>query len=639
MATPSGSTYIDTSPLHRDIHNLIVTVVTCLLVAWAARVLLRLLTTIDLKLRLAQTQPLQLESMSLYANDFQLLIRQHFNQILRIRRTVPPRPLSRYSMSVHVHPESLSVCSGSTSASESAEGPAAPGVGSFGVKFEADALAPCSVRLYWGVSAAACSDFVHRYQQTEVNEPPSSGRGRARGGRSVVGGWPSRSTANADSQRSLLEMEEIEGPTAAPCLRPGAGAGDQGGGVFLPGQYSAHSRDFFLPPGLGQSYATPAGDLVQSAQLPFDMTAAWLRSGSEDGSAVMPLVIVAMAQPRPSHTLGEVQGQPVQEANGQVSFVRFRNTDEVTGAPRSPEVVRQISFCTGAAYELQGVYGFEDEGEGECMICYNRPKSVLMMPCRHCSVCHPCLRSLRDEKCPLCRATFTSYVTLPICRSTPPTPPILSSGSTPPPAPSGAGGNGSGGGGGGSGGSSAGAGGSVGNTTASAGAAAGNAGATTPAAPNSASAAPSTSQPPATKASTISSAPPSAVVASATPATGAAGNHDVRQARDLSLGRPRGAAPRAAPSHPLRFSGRARFGVAAATDNADTPLLSSDSGSGGGVPGPARGVDVAGDAGGEGPLPRIAAALPTLTSSANAHVPLAEEARVLIAADGEDGTA
>merc|ERR1712232_1158057 len=51
------------------------------------------------------------------------------------------------------------------------------------------------------------------------------------------------------------------------------------------------------------------------------------------------------------------------------------------------------------------------------MICYSRLKNVLLLPCRHCSVCHACLRSLRDEKCPLCRSAFSSYVTLPICRA------------------------------------------------------------------------------------------------------------------------------------------------------------------------------------------------------------------------------
>merc|ERR1712135_207673 len=43
-------------------------------------------------------------------------------------------------------------------------------------------------------------------------------------------------------------------------------------------------------------------------------------------------------------------------------------------------------------------------------------KNVLLLPCRHCSFCHPCLRSLREEKCPLCRRAYAAYITLPIAR-------------------------------------------------------------------------------------------------------------------------------------------------------------------------------------------------------------------------------
>merc|ERR1712217_393315 len=51
------------------------------------------------------------------------------------------------------------------------------------------------------------------------------------------------------------------------------------------------------------------------------------------------------------------------------------------------------------------------------MICFSRLRNVLLLPCRHCSVCHPCLRSMRDEKCPLCRSAFSSYITFPISKS------------------------------------------------------------------------------------------------------------------------------------------------------------------------------------------------------------------------------
>lgn len=139
----------------------------------------------------------------------------------------------------------------------------------------------------------------------------------------------------------------------------------------------------------------------------------------DEGVAVMPLAIVVCAHRRPSSELGNVQGRPVLEAHSEVSFVKFRPSEGGDG-PRSPEVIRQLTFGDQASIqEIHGVFGFEDEGDCDCMVCYAKPKDVLLLPCRHCSVCHTCLRSLRDEKCPLCRSVFSSYVTLPLERPPP----------------------------------------------------------------------------------------------------------------------------------------------------------------------------------------------------------------------------
>ncbi|CAJ1361008.1 unnamed protein product [Effrenium voratum] len=139
------------------------------------------------------------------------------------------------------------------------------------------------------------------------------------------------------------------------------------------------------------------------------MRAEWLRSGQEP--AVIPLAIVVIASGSKAST--SVQGRPVLETKGQISIVRFTEGRGQSAPFNSAEVIRQLCFSENSAMEVQGIYGFEDAGESECMICYARPKNVLLLPCRHCSVCHSCLRSLRDEKCPLCRSSFSSYLTCP----------------------------------------------------------------------------------------------------------------------------------------------------------------------------------------------------------------------------------
>ncbi|CAK0908893.1 unnamed protein product [Prorocentrum cordatum] len=414
-------------PFPRDFHNLFVIVVFTLVLAWMAKVLYQLFRAADLNARLSRSQSLQLEGMSFYASDFQMLIRQHFNQILRIRRTVPPKPVARHALSIHLHPDTIGVLSGSGPPGDRASG-------AFGVQFACDALVPCCVKLFWGVSVPACNQFVHRLQHGSQASDEALGwwgAGRDGGAGSVrealvragaEGGgrarrWPRPGSSAQDTTRSLLEMEDISGRDSA----PGASSGQDSQQVFQAGQYWAQSRDFYMPAGNSQRYVTPAGDLIDPAQLTFDVSAPWLRDGQAvDDSAVMPLVIVIIAQRRPYHELGTVQGRPVVEAHGQVSFVKFRRGEDGR-APASPEIVRQLCFGERSpAYEIHGIYGFEDEGEGECMICYDRPKNVLLLPCHHCTVCHQCLRSLRDEKCPLCRSAFSSYVTLQFSRAAPP---------------------------------------------------------------------------------------------------------------------------------------------------------------------------------------------------------------------------
>eukprot|EP00927_Polykrikos_kofoidii_P026395 TRINITY_DN23506_c0_g3_i1.p1 TRINITY_DN23506_c0_g3~~TRINITY_DN23506_c0_g3_i1.p1 ORF type:complete len:625 (+),score=95.93 TRINITY_DN23506_c0_g3_i1:153-1877(+) len=398
---PIQATANSATPLPRDFHNLFVIVVLGFLLAWFAKVCWKLASVARMSLRLKQGHPLPLEGVSIHADDFQMLIRQHFNQLLRMRRTVPPKMVTRHALSVHLHPDSIrSMPDGRAS-------------GACGVEFVVDTSVPCCVKLFWGVSLAACNEFG---QQRPV-PGDSSGRGGGDRGGSGSGNagnarrWPRPLSASQDATRGSLELEEL--------LRLGNDA-NQGMTFFQTSQFVAQSREFFLPAGVDQRYVTPAEDLVDPGQLNLDLSAAWLRSdeaSADSTSLTVPLVVVIAAHRRTPSELGEVQGQSVIEAHGQVSFLRFRGGEEASGLG-TPEVVRQVSFGDNApTHEVQGIFGFEDEGESECMICYSRPKNVLLLPCRHCSACHPCLRSLRDEKCPICRSPFNAYVTFPISRS------------------------------------------------------------------------------------------------------------------------------------------------------------------------------------------------------------------------------
>ncbi|OII72237.1 uncharacterized protein cubi_01570 [Cryptosporidium ubiquitum] len=82
-----------------------------------------------------------------------------------------------------------------------------------------------------------------------------------------------------------------------------------------------------------------------------------------------------------------------------------------------PLILKQVmSNSHGILIEPYDTFGLEDD-ESDCLICMSNPKDVILLPCRHCISCESCLRSLRQDKCPLCRTKFSGFVVLPIKNS------------------------------------------------------------------------------------------------------------------------------------------------------------------------------------------------------------------------------
>jgi hypothetical protein len=78
-----------------------------------------------------------------------------------------------------------------------------------------------------------------------------------------------------------------------------------------------------------------------------------------------------------------------------------------------------VSSDTGKRYALQPVFGLEREettaGEGggeisNCIVCMDRPRNALFLPCRHIVVCDEC--AARVHVCPVCKLKYTSLVRL-----------------------------------------------------------------------------------------------------------------------------------------------------------------------------------------------------------------------------------
>jgi len=436
--------------LPQDFHNLFVLCSFFLLVAWSTKVLYQFIHVCDISSRMVNSVPLRLNGMSLHAEDFKRIIRQHFNQILRMRRTVPPKPVARHQVLAHLIPETISII-------------AAPD-GSIGLRFEIDATVPTTVKVYWGMPAAACNDFV-QHQSSSAGPPTPEPSVPRRSMSFGMGRWNFRGSQQ-DSAVSLLEMEQLPEIPRDDSPRQLEGLRDS---CFDATSHVSKSAEQRLGEGRNVVYESLPGDYLRPQQLAsFDAIGAWLRPGtaapsnpgaapghllsgnaprlpgatpgvlpgsaprarprrlSEEVVNVLPIVIILAVDPghvrRGSRNM-DMEGAALSGSSvtGEISIAKFKKPERDNEPPKSLEVVRQLVYGEGMfVQEVNGIYGFEDENDTECMICYARMKNVLLLPCRHCSVCQQCLRSLRDEKCPLCRSIFTSYVSLPVLRGAPP---------------------------------------------------------------------------------------------------------------------------------------------------------------------------------------------------------------------------
>lgn len=372
-------------------HNFFVLIIAVLLSLWTLKVGYRFFTVVRILCRLATSRPLALDRMSIYAREFQLLIRLHFNQILRIRRTVTPTQAACHHLLAHINPESIQVESS----------------GKLG--FTLDASSNCAVRLFWGVPLPDCNKLL---QQAE-----GGSKGGERGSL-----WTSQRMAG---QRARLVPDmgyglSSGGATSSTALLEGAAAdleeSEKAVEFCLAADCLHRSEVRRLEPGAGLRYSSDDEVASIIAEPGFDL--AWPQTSQRGEVARVALAIAVVAQ----RSTAQAEGSKGADACIQITFVRFqvRDTEESERVPRFKAVtLQQVALGDSFAHRILGVFGFEEETarESECMICYERQRSVILLPCRHCSACMTCLLAMREEKCPLCRDPFSAYLLLPLLRA------------------------------------------------------------------------------------------------------------------------------------------------------------------------------------------------------------------------------
>ena len=87
----------------------------------------------------------------------------------------------------------------------------------------------------------------------------------------------------------------------------------------------------------------------------------------------------------------------------------------VSGRGSYVGTVEQLLLGTADGFlEVAEVFGFQSVGDGEdqrlCVACMAEPKDTIVLPCRHLCVCSSCFDQLTNERCPVCRTLFTSFL-------------------------------------------------------------------------------------------------------------------------------------------------------------------------------------------------------------------------------------
>ncbi|ESS28482.1 putative zinc finger protein [Toxoplasma gondii GAB2-2007-GAL-DOM2] len=311
------------------------------------------------------------------------------------------------------------------------------------VELVVDACDAATVIVYWGVDARALQKALTK-KADEVSiclgsldgplHLPRSLR-RIFGVRRLASSRPTRRSAvHPDASRSLLELEGRDGQASSGPDREREGErlslSEQGGSTGAPlsspplltaSEYRLRSAEVRIEAGMNQrvriSPLDPKATLgsfapVETADAP-----------SVEDRAELPLIVVASLLSHSHQRMSEVGhlgAVSVSEASTHVLILR---RSPQNSSSLGLELAKEVVLGGGLmrAQERLDVYGLEEGdtigGETECLVCMTNAKDVMLYPCRHCSLCFDCLRSLHQERCPICRSNFSAFVTFPFKRA------------------------------------------------------------------------------------------------------------------------------------------------------------------------------------------------------------------------------
>jgi hypothetical protein len=284
------------------------------------------------------------------------------------------------------------------------------------VEFEYFSSVPMSIQCLWGVDlrsfeqltpagSVACKNKPLRNSSSNAGAnlyskssilwrlPTHKGRGKSSGGGQLhqtikVDGEPPSSSDHYGIEMESLSQKAV---TFSSRSRPSSASL-----ALDPLQWHISSMSVDLPTGgatSGAMFSSPPIALASLSKIDLDQRLTPVH---------FPLVVIAKQS-------GSARDDVVGNMQQQFSSFRFERgePDPISSPPGFPFALKAFAkdvviLTESEKWEVQELYDYKQDGpQNDCTVCLDQPRSVTLLPCRHCCVCIQCSTSILN--CPVCR--------------------------------------------------------------------------------------------------------------------------------------------------------------------------------------------------------------------------------------------
>ena len=196
-----------------------------------------------------------------------------------------------------------------------------------------------------------------------------------------IAGGPEKTTITLTPEQTAARNDEIFGDTGATLPTPEGSTA-----VLLFSQISSQ---------VCQPCANPEGG--GGTQLPSAVINAAPRAAAHAVAISLTFEAVEGDTPATTASGAPAATDPLQAAGANSKGMKGVVGPHVLSTPEGP-------------MKLAEIFGQENWVDEPCVACLTDPREIILLPCRHLCVCSQCFSHLTIDRCPVCRAAFSSYL-------------------------------------------------------------------------------------------------------------------------------------------------------------------------------------------------------------------------------------